>query len=197
MVNFRTAIIFSIFYAVSFVVYGESIIDENASPLTIDTSTFREGEARTYEWGGVPVVILKRSNVQVKFLEESKIDLERDFAGQFRPLDPPKILEDKRLLKDNDLVSKFRSRSKEYFVAIQLSTLEGCALIYQERPSSKFSEFQNTVLKMAGGAFYDPCTSALFDASGKPLLPVGSSIPSSLAIPPYGVNTQGRIIVGQ
>jgi ubiquinol-cytochrome c reductase iron-sulfur subunit len=144
--------------------------------LVVDVSKISEGEAKVFEWNGLPVIVLHRSESQLKQLNE--LEKYRDHDGLLTSVPDP---------DPEGLILKYRSIKPQYFVvygwtgnAIQ------CSSLYTP-------ELYN--YPMINGGFEEMCRGAWHDITGRLMKgswPQGGDLP----IPPYEFIDDTTIKVG-
>lgn len=142
--------------------------------LIIDVSKIPEGEAKLFEWNGLPVVVLHRTKEQLEELTE--IQKYRDHKNLITVIPDPE-----------GLIYRYRSVKPQYFVvygwtgnAIQ------CGSVYT-------SEFYN--YRTIKGGFSEACRGAWHDVTGR-LLKGSWTEGGDLPIPPYEFIDDKTIKVG-
>jgi ubiquinol-cytochrome c reductase iron-sulfur subunit len=144
------------------------------APVEIDASKLEPGAMLKVEWRGKPVWVLRRT-------PEMLASLEKDTGLLLDPKSEASVQPDYAK-------NVARAKNPEYFVVLGVCTHLGCS------PLSKFTPGDVTVSADWPGGFYCPCHGSKFDLAGRVFK--GVPAPANLAVPPYTLEANGRILVG-
>ena len=143
------------------------------SPISVDLSSFQEGEARSYVWRGQTVVVLRRSQAHLEALN----------------------LTDERLLDDKDaddwqpdyVDSKHRAMSAEYLVLLGNCTHLGCV------PALEIEQGRSLMGDWWPGGFTCACHGSVYDYAGRV---VRGPAPRNLKVPPHYFVSANTVVIG-
>jgi ubiquinol-cytochrome c reductase iron-sulfur subunit len=144
------------------------------APVEADISKLEPGQRMTVEWRGKPVWIVRRTEENLKSLEELKGTL-RDPDSQ-ENLQPDYAKNGTRAIKP------------EYFIVIGICTHLGCS------PSYVKSTDPHSLGQDWKGGFFCPCHGSRFDLAGR--VYSGVPAPLNLEVPPYNYLSETRIQIG-
>jgi len=147
-------------------------------PVDVDISKVEPGMMLTVRWRGRPVWVLRRTEEQLKVLQEPSlvkrlIDPDSQEAQQYGA----------------EVVNWYRSLKPEYLVIVGICTHLGCVPLY--RPDIASMDLGPTW----PGGFYCPCHGSRYDLSGR----VYKDMPAPLNLPvvPYYFKSDTLIRVGE
>ena len=149
------------------------------APVEADVSKLEPGQMMTVEWRGKPVWIVRRSEQNMKELE--------NVEGQL--LDPQS---NNSAQQPDYAKNRFRSREdhSEYVVLVGICTHLGCSPTY--RPDIGAADMGGSAWR---GGFFCPCHGSKFDLSGR--VYAGVPAPSNLVVPPHMYVSESVILVGE
>ena len=142
--------------------------------ITIDVSKIPEGESKVFEWIGLPIVVLHRSQAQLEQLSE--IENYRDHKGLHTSVPDPV-----------GLIQKYRSIKPQYFVVYGWT---GNSI----QCGSFYTPVLYTFPNIKGG-FSEDCRGAWHDITGR-LLRGSWQEGGDLPIPPYEFIDNDKIKIG-
>ena len=145
------------------------------APVSLNTAGLAPGELAVIEWRGKPVWVLKRSK---EMLESLKSVEPRLSDPQSKASEQPKYAE-----------NEFRSANPDLLVLVGVCTHLGCSP--QEKPADAKAEMGADW----PGGFYCPCHGSKFDFAGRVFK--GSPAPINLEVPPYTVQADGTVVIGE
>ena len=146
---------------------------ELGSPITVDVSTFREGETRAYVWRGQPILVTKRSPSELESLR----------------------LTDDRLLDTSDpddwqpdyVNPIHRGLREDFLIVVGVCTHLGCV------PANEIKRGQSLMGDWWPGGFTCPCHGSVYDYAGRV---VRGPAPRNLRVPPYYFETPDTVVIG-
>lgn len=144
------------------------------APVEADISKLEPGQRMTVEWRGKPVWIVRRTEENLKSLEELK--------GTLRDPDSQENLQPE-YAKNNT-----RAIKPEYFVVIGICTHLGCS------PSYVKATDPHSLGESWKGGFFCPCHGSRFDLAGR--VYAGVPAPLNLEVPPHNYLSETRIQIG-
>jgi ubiquinol-cytochrome c reductase iron-sulfur subunit len=145
------------------------------APVDVDITKIAPGEMAVIEWRGKPVWVLKRSK---EMLESLKAVEPRLSDPQSKASEQPKYAE-----------NEFRSANPDLLVLVGVCTHLGCSP--QEKPADAKAEMGADW----PGGFYCPCHGSKFDFAGRVFK--GSPAPINLEVPPYTLQADGTVVIGE
>lgn len=132
----------------------------------VDLTKFQEGVAKTIEWEGRPILVLRRSHGMLDELRTSDgMSLRDAYSVDSKQ---PKWAE-----------SEFRSREPAWFVAIASGTDFGCPVEYLPSTDERFAK------QRWPGGFRDTCRGSRYDLSGRVYKSQNAQL--NLEIPSYRI----------
>ena len=145
------------------------------APVEANIDQIEPGQRVTYKWRGKPVWIVRRTEEQLKALEDSTAVL----------ADPESAKSIQPVLAENS----WRSLNREYLVLVGICTHLGCSPSFRPLLSDEImgADWQ--------GGFYCPCHGSKFDLSGR--VYAGVPAPTNMDVPPYKFLTDTRILIGE
>jgi ubiquinol-cytochrome c reductase iron-sulfur subunit len=145
------------------------------APVEANIDQIEPGQRVTYKWRGKPVWIVRRTEEQLKVLE--------DFTDVLA--DPESTNSTQPLFAENS----WRSLNREYLVLVGICTHLGCSPSFRPLLSDEImgADWQ--------GGFYCPCHGSKFDLSGR--VYAGVPAPTNMEVPPYKYLTNKRILIGE
>lgn len=145
------------------------------APVTADIGKIEPGQMVTYDWRGLPVFVVNRSEAQL-----ASLDQVRD-----RLRDPDSANEDQQ---PKYAQNKFRSIRPEWLVVVGICTHLGCVPDYHGEIKPEPFDPQWV------GGFYCPCHKSRFDISARVF--DGVPAPANLVVPPYHFIDDTHIQIG-
>jgi len=144
------------------------------APVEADISKLEPGQRMIVEWRGKPVWIVRRSEDNLKNLEELK--------GILRDPDSNENLQPEYAKNDT------RAIKPEYFIVVGICTHLGCSPSYIKStdPHSLGDDWK--------GGFFCPCHGSLFDLAGR--VYAGVPAPLNLEVPPHNYLSETRVQIG-
>jgi ubiquinol-cytochrome c reductase iron-sulfur subunit len=145
------------------------------APVEANIDQIEPGQRVTYKWRGKPVWIIRRTEEQLKALEESTDVL----------ADPESTMSVQPVFAENS----WRSLNREYLVLVGICTHLGCSPSFRPLLSDEImgADWQ--------GGFYCPCHGSKFDLSGR--VYAGVPAPTNMEVPPHKYLTDTRILIGE
>ena len=144
-------------------------------PVEVDISDIPPGGAKTVEWRGKPVWVVRRTPEMVAALQ-----------GHDDELADPQSLQDQQ---PDSARNASRAIKPEVFVAIGICTHLGCS------PSNAPKGGTNPSLPADWpGGFFCPCHGSTFDGAGRVFK--NKPAPTNLEIPPHRYASDTRILIG-
>jgi len=144
--------------------------------VEVDVDDLAPGQAKTVEWRGKPIWIVRRTAAMLAALDGHDADL----------VDP----HSKAPQQPEAMRHRARSLREDVFVAIGLCTHLGCA------PTAVAAGTPNPSLPHDWpGGYFCPCHGSTFDGAGRVYR--NKPAPSNLEIPPYRFVTATRIAIGE
>jgi ubiquinol-cytochrome c reductase iron-sulfur subunit len=145
------------------------------APVEANIDQIEPGQRVTYKWRGKPVWIIRRTEEQLKALEESTDVL----------ADPESTMSTQPVFAENS----WRSLNREYLVLVGICTHLGCSPSFRPLSSDEImgADWQ--------GGFYCPCHGSKFDLSGR--VYAGVPAPTNMEVPPHKYLTDTRILIGE
>lgn len=144
------------------------------APVEIDVSKLEPGQRITAEWRGKPVWVVRRTDVQLKSLDE--------LTSQVR--DPNSELP----MQPDYAENSYRSIKDEYIVLVGICTHLGCSPTY--RPEVAAADLGDDWM----GGFFCPCHGSKFDMAGR--VYNGVPAPKNLEVPRHKFISDTVILVG-
>lgn len=148
------------------------------APVEADISKLKPGERMIQKWRGKPVWILRRTQEQLKEIQEVDNDV-RDPKSEVASQQPAYAQ------------NEYRSIKPEYLVVIGICTHLGCSPNYV--PHDAAADF-NLGPDWKGG-FLCPCHGSRFDLAGRVFKDVPA--PTNLVVPPYEYLSDSTILIGK
>ena len=145
------------------------------APVEVDISKLESGALLRVEWRGKPVWVLRRSQVMLDRIEDSKYDLR----------DPDSNDSDQPPYAKNE----FRAIKPDVLVLVANCTHLGCV------PTDRFEVAPADLGPNWVGGFFCPCHGSKFDLSGRVF--AGVPAPTNLTVPQYRFVDDNLIIVGE
>ncbi|MGY8843867.1 MAG: ubiquinol-cytochrome c reductase iron-sulfur subunit [Gammaproteobacteria bacterium] len=145
------------------------------APVEANIDQIEPGQRVTYKWRGKPVWVVRRTEEQLKALEDSTAVL----------ADPESAKSTQPVFAENS----WRSLNREYLVLVGICTHLGCSPSFRPLLSDEImgADWQ--------GGFYCPCHGSKFDLSGR--VYAGVPAPTNMEVPPYKFLTDTRILIGE
>ena len=145
------------------------------APVEANIDQIEPGQRVTYKWRGKPVWVVRRTEEQLKALEDSTAVL----------ADPESTKSTQPVFAENS----WRSLNREYLVLVGICTHLGCSPSFRPLLSDEImgADWQ--------GGFYCPCHGSKFDLSGR--VYAGVPAPTNMEVPPYKFLTDTRILIGE
>ena len=145
------------------------------APVEANIDQIEPGQRVTYKWRGKPVWVVRRTEEQLKALEDSTAVL----------ADPESAKSTQPVFAENS----WRSLNREYLVLVGICTHLGCSPSFRPLLSDEImgADWQ--------GGFYCPCHGSKFDLSGR--VYAGVPAPTNMDVPPYKFLTDTRILIGE
>ncbi len=145
------------------------------APVEANIDQLEPGQRVTYKWRGKPVWVVRRTEEQLKALEDSTAVL----------ADPESAKSTQPVFAENS----WRSLNREYLVLVGICTHLGCSPSFRPLLSDEImgADWQ--------GGFYCPCHGSKFDLSGR--VYAGVPAPTNMEVPPYKFLTDTRILIGE
>jgi ubiquinol-cytochrome c reductase iron-sulfur subunit len=145
------------------------------APVEANIDQIEPGQRVTYKWRGKPVWVVRRTEEQLKALEDSTAVL----------ADPESAKSIQPVFAENS----WRSLNREYLVLVGICTHLGCSPSFRPLLSDEImgADWQ--------GGFYCPCHGSKFDLSGR--VYAGVPAPTNMEVPPYKFLTDTRILIGE
>ena len=145
------------------------------APVEANIDQIEPGQRVTYKWRGKPVWVVRRTEEQLKALEDSTAVL----------ADPESAKSTQPVFAENS----WRSLNREYLVLVGICTHLGCSPSFRPLLSDEImgADWQ--------GGFYCPCHGSKFDLSGR--VYAGVPAPTNMEVPPYKFLTDMRILIGE
>ena len=145
------------------------------APVEANIDQIEPGQRVTYKWRGKPVWVVRRTEEQLKALEDSTAAL----------ADPESAESTQPVFAENS----WRSLNREYLVLVGICTHLGCSPSFRPLLSDEImgADWQ--------GGFYCPCHGSKFDLSGR--VYAGVPAPTNMDVPPYKFLTDTRILIGE
>jgi len=145
------------------------------APVEANIDQIEPGQRVTYKWRGKPVWVVRRTEEQLKALEDSTAVL----------ADPASAKSTQPVFAENS----WRSLNREYLVLVGICTHLGCSPSFRPLLSDEImgADWQ--------GGFYCPCHGSKFDLSGR--VYAGVPAPTNMEVPPYKFLTDTRILIGE
>ncbi|MBU6437306.1 MAG: ubiquinol-cytochrome c reductase iron-sulfur subunit [Betaproteobacteria bacterium] len=143
-------------------------------PVSVDLSTFAEGEMRTVAWRSKPVWILRRSPAVIAALQQPNSAL----------LDPLS----RHSVQPPGCDNATRSLKPEWLVAVGICTHLGCIPLLHWHDAALNAELH------APGGYLCPCHGSRFDLAARVVKNVPA--PTNLEIPPYRFTGPAEITIG-
>ena len=145
-------------------------------PVEVDIADIPPGGAKTVEWRGKPVWIVRRTPQELAALQGHEADL----------VDPHSLREQQPEQARNPV----RAIRPEIFVAVGLCTHLGCS------PSAvpQGSSHPSLPADWPGG-FFCPCHGSTFDGAGR--VYKNKPAPTNLEIPPHQFVSDSRLLIGE
>jgi ubiquinol-cytochrome c reductase iron-sulfur subunit len=147
------------------------------APVEADISKLQPGGRVVIEWRGKPVWIVRRSDQNLKDLD--------NLASGDALLDPKSENTDQQ---PDYAADKYRAQKSEYAILVGICTHLGCSPTYI--PLGK----PNNLGKDWVGGFFCPCHGSKFDLAGR--VYAGVPAPSNLLVPPHKYLSESLIIIG-
>jgi ubiquinol-cytochrome c reductase iron-sulfur subunit len=145
-------------------------------PVEVDLSDIPPGGAKTVEWRGKPVWVMRRTPEMLAALQ-----------GHDAELADPQSLKDQQ---PADARNVARSIKPELFVAVGICTHLGCS------PSSVPQGTANPSLPADwAGGFFCPCHGSTFDGAGRVFK--NKPAPTNLEVPPHRYAGETRLLIGE
>ncbi len=144
------------------------------APIEIDVSKLEPGQRITAEWRGKPVWVIRRSQEQLKGLDE--------VTSMVR--DPNSEIPQQPEYAENE----YRSINPEYVVLVGICTHLGCSPTY--RPDVAAADLGDDWK----GGFFCPCHGSKFDLAGR--VYNGVPAPKNLEVPRHKFISNTLILVG-
>ncbi|MFC0445871.1 ubiquinol-cytochrome c reductase iron-sulfur subunit [Pseudidiomarina halophila] len=144
------------------------------APVEVNIGKAEPGQLIRVEWRGQPVWVVRRTPEMLASLE--------GLADQLR--DPNSEQPQQPEYAEN----LYRSRKKEYFVAVGICTHLGCSPQYLQ------NDFAEQVEGVDAG-FFCPCHGSRFDIAGRVF--EGVPAPYNLVVPPHYYINENTILVGK
>ena len=145
------------------------------APIEVDISSIAPGELKVYEWRGKPVWVIRRTAEMLAAIKKADPRLS----------DPKSEVPQQPEYAQNE----FRSIKPEVMVVVGVCTHLGCS------PKEKSIEDKEEMGADWPGGFYCPCHGSKFDFAGRVFK--GSPAPLNLVVPPYTVQADGTVVVGE
>jgi len=166
--------------AIPFIKYMEPGADTVAAgvPVDVDISKVEQGMMLTVRWRGRPVWVLRRTEDQLKVLQDSSL---------VKRLRDPDSREPQQY--GAEVVNWYRSLKPEYLVIVGICTHLGCVPLY--RPDIAPMDLGPTW----PGGFYCPCHGSRYDLSGRVFWDMPA--PLNLPVVPYYFKNDTLIRVGE
>ena len=145
------------------------------APVEANIDQIEPGQRVTYKWRGKPVWVVRRTEEQLKALEDSTAVL----------ADPESAKSTQPVFAENS----WRSLNREYLVLVGICTHLGCSPSFRPLLSDEImgADWQ--------GGFYCPCHGSKFDLSGR--VYAGVPAPTNMEVPLYKFLTDTRILIGE
>ena len=145
------------------------------APVEANIDQIEPGQRVTYKWRGKPVWVVRRTEEQLKALEDSTAVL----------ADPESAQSTQPVFAENS----WRSLNREYLVLVGICTHLGCSPSFRPLLQDEImgADWQ--------GGFYCPCHGSKFDLSGR--VYAGVPAPTNMEVPPYKFLTDTRILIGE
>jgi ubiquinol-cytochrome c reductase iron-sulfur subunit len=145
-------------------------------PVEVDLSDILPGGAKTVEWRGKPVWVMRRTPEMLAALQ-----------GHDAELADPQSLKDQQPAYARNVA---RSIKPELFVAVGICTHLGCS------PSSVPQGTANPSLPADWvGGFFCPCHGSTFDGAGRVFK--NKPAPTNLEVPPHRYAGETRLLIGE
>ena len=148
------------------------------APVEVDISRMQPGQMVTVEWRGQPIWVVRRTEQNMRELEQVEAGLQ----------DP-----ESRVPQQPDYArNRFRARetNPEYVVLVGICTHLGCSPTY--RPDIGAADLGGASWR---GGFFCPCHGSRFDLSGR--VYANLPAPTNLVVPPYHYLSDTVILVGE
>jgi ubiquinol-cytochrome c reductase iron-sulfur subunit len=145
------------------------------APVEADISKLEVGQMVTYEWRGLPIWIIQRTQAQLDALPSQDSRLK----------DPHSTVEDQQ---PKFAQNEYRSRKPDLLVLVGICTHLGCSpKFHGELEPEPFDPNWK-------GGFFCPCHKSRFDMAGR--VYDGVPAPTNLVVPPYYFIDDTHIMIG-
>jgi hypothetical protein len=191
--------------------YPQSYIEEQTGKaletrLRVNLANIKPGLYEQIPYLGVPVIVYRRPESEMKTLEgnpaDNLLDPRDDLLGE-AILSSYKTSSGyvlSRIFKTNqsaieNMPENFRSKEKEFFVFFNINPFSGCLMVRAlELPQTAMLDIQNAI-------WVDPCTGLLYDGAGRALKqmvgqPENTLTKYNLFIPPYEFESEDVLVIG-
>ncbi len=139
----------------------------------VDVSAIKPGEVKQLDVAGLPVLIMRRTQEQLRDLERNEGDI----------LDPTSV-EDRQ---PDFARNRFRSKDPEIFVVQPICTHLQCAVAYAPVNQPGYDSDWR-------GGFHCPCHAAKFDLAGRVYKRMPA--PTNLLVPDYKMLSSAEVLIG-
>lgn len=140
--------------------------------VEVDISQLPQGGLMTIPWRGQPIWILRRTDAELKKLNNMDLLLK----------DPNSTTSIQPIFAKN----QHRSLHPEILVLVGICTHLGCVPSYKPEIGSLSPDWQ--------GGFYCPCHGSKYDLSGR--VYKGAPAPENLTVPPYQFIDTNKLLIG-